>query len=105
MRDGLSHGIVRSGELFLIRMLVLYFAFVQFMPAIAAQQDSGHPPIASNALKRLSLEELSQIEVTTPSKEPVKAFQTAAAIYVITGRISSDRELPIYRRLCGWRLA
>ena len=37
------------------------------------------------ALKNLSLEELSQIEVTTPSKEPVKAFQTPAAIYVITG--------------------
>jgi iron complex outermembrane receptor protein len=37
------------------------------------------------ALKDLSLEELSQIEVTTPSKEPVKAFQTPAAIYVITG--------------------
>src|SRR6202044_3130809 len=26
-----------------------------------------------------------EIEVTTPSKEPVKAFQTPAAIYVITG--------------------
>ncbi len=37
------------------------------------------------ALKNLSLEELSQIEVTTPSKEPVRAFRTAAAIYVITG--------------------
>jgi iron complex outermembrane recepter protein len=37
------------------------------------------------ALKNLSLEELSQIEVTTPSKEPTKVSQTAAAIYVITG--------------------
>ena len=37
------------------------------------------------ALKTLSLEELSQIKVTTPSKEPVKAFRTASAIYVITG--------------------
>src|SRR5579862_7584362 len=43
------------------------------------------PPQTPSALKSLSLEELSQIEVTTPSKEPVKAFQTAAAIYVITG--------------------
>ena len=33
----------------------------------------------------MTLEELSQIDVTTPSKEPVKAFQTAAAIFVITG--------------------
>lgn len=37
------------------------------------------------ALKKLSLEELSQIEVTTPSKEPVRAFRTPAAVYVITG--------------------
>jgi hypothetical protein len=37
------------------------------------------------ALKQLSLEQLSQIEVTTPSKEPTKVSQTAAAIYVITG--------------------
>jgi iron complex outermembrane receptor protein len=37
------------------------------------------------ALKQMSLEELSQIEVTTPSKEPVKAFQSPVAIYVITG--------------------
>ncbi len=41
--------------------------------------------IDPDALKNLSLEELSQIEVTTPSKEPVKAFKTPAAIYVITG--------------------
>ena len=37
------------------------------------------------ALKNLSLEELSQIEVTTPSKTPTRAFQTPAAIAVITG--------------------
>ncbi len=39
----------------------------------------------AEALKRLSLEELSQIEVTSPSKEPVRAFKTPMAIYVITG--------------------
>ena len=38
----------------------------------------------SDTLKTLSLEELSQIEVTTPSKEPVRAFKTPAAIFVIT---------------------
>ena len=37
------------------------------------------------ALKNLSLEELSQIEVVAPSKEPVKASKVPAAIYVITG--------------------
>jgi iron complex outermembrane receptor protein len=36
-------------------------------------------------LKTLSLEELSQIEVTTPSKGPETVLQTPAAIYVITG--------------------
>jgi len=37
------------------------------------------------ALKNLSLEQLSQIDVTTPSKEPVPAFRSPVAIYVITG--------------------
>jgi iron complex outermembrane receptor protein len=52
-------------------------------PFLTAQQ----PPDQSGpaALKGLSLEELSQIEVTTPSKAPVSAFRTPAAIYVITG--------------------
>jgi iron complex outermembrane receptor protein len=46
----------------------------------------GTPDQSSPAtLKQLSLEELSQIEVTTPSKEPTKVSKTAAAIYVVTG--------------------
>ena len=36
------------------------------------------------ALKNLSLEELSRIEVTTVSKESTGAFKTPAAIYVLT---------------------
>src|SRR4051794_37288919 len=39
---------------------------------------------AAAALKQLTLEELSQIEVTTPSKQPASAFRTAMAIFVIT---------------------
>ena len=35
-------------------------------------------------LKQVTLEELGQIEVTTASKEPVKASRTPAAIYIIT---------------------
>ena len=35
-------------------------------------------------LTQVTLEELGQIEVTTASKEPVKASRTPAAIYVIT---------------------
>jgi len=38
-----------------------------------------------SVLKKLSLEELSQIEVTTPSKEPQEAFRSPVAIFVITG--------------------
>jgi iron complex outermembrane recepter protein len=67
----------------------------------AAPQDaSGQNSPA--ALKSLSLEELSQIEVTTPSKEPVKAFRTPAAIYVITGddiRRSGATSIPEALRL------
>jgi iron complex outermembrane receptor protein len=37
------------------------------------------------ALKALSLEELSQIEVVSPSKEPTPAFRSPVAVYVITG--------------------
>lgn len=54
------------------------------------------------ALKNLSLEQLSQIEVTTPSKEPVPAFRTPVAIYVITGddiRRSGVNNIPEALRL------
>lgn len=55
-------------------------------PARADDSQPGAPGQSSpSALKQLSLEELSQIEVTTPSKEPTKVAKTAAAIYVITG--------------------
>ncbi|HEX3684505.1 MAG TPA: TonB-dependent receptor [Bryobacteraceae bacterium] len=51
-----------------------------------AGYDQGSPDQTSpEALKNLSLEQLSQIEVTTPSKEPQLAFRTPMAIYVITG--------------------
>jgi iron complex outermembrane receptor protein len=44
------------------------------------------PPDTNNPvnLKKLSLEELSQIEITTPSKEPESAFRSPVAITVIT---------------------
>jgi iron complex outermembrane receptor protein len=44
-------------------------------------QDQSGPA----ALKNLSLEQLSEIEVTTPSREPTKVSETPAAIFVITG--------------------
>jgi iron complex outermembrane receptor protein len=54
------------------------------------------------ALKSLTLEELSQIDVTSPSKAPEKAFRTPAAIYVITGediRRSGATSIPEALRL------
>jgi iron complex outermembrane receptor protein len=62
----------------------------------------NNPQNNPQTLKNLSLEELSQLEVTTPSKEPVKAIQTPAAIYVITGediRRSGATSIPEALRL------
>lgn len=42
------------------------------------------PPSTSGDLKNLTLEQLGNIEVTTVSKEPERALNTTAAIYVIT---------------------
>jgi outer membrane cobalamin receptor len=44
-----------------------------------------HSPNGTGDFKSITLEELSQIHVTTPSREPVSAFQTPTAIFVITG--------------------
>jgi iron complex outermembrane receptor protein len=83
LRDHSGYGTARRSR---PRTLWLCFAFALAAQAARSQQaDAGQLPIAPRELKNMSLEELSQIEVTTPSKEPVKAFQTAAAIYVITG--------------------
>ena len=56
-----------------------------FLPAVKAGSPSSPHPANPATLKTLSLEQLSQIDVTTPSKAPVQAFKTPAAIYVITG--------------------
>ena len=52
--------------------------------------------------KTMSLEQLTQIDVTTLSKEPERAFQTPAAIYIITGsdiRRSGATSIPEALRL------
>ena len=63
------------------------FAFLT--PLLVATSSMSQVQVASSSdidkpLKQLSLQELSQIEVTTTSKEPVRANQTAAATYVVT---------------------
>jgi iron complex outermembrane receptor protein len=66
-----------------LRLLCLLAAAAPLVRGDQAVPSAGQT--GPEALKTLTLEELSQIEVTTPSKEPVKAFRTPAAIYVITG--------------------
>ena len=52
--------------------------------AVESRGDSSQQDQTPGRLTQVSLEELGQIEVTTASKEPVKASRTPAAIYVIT---------------------
>ncbi len=59
-------------------------ALLALTTSIRADNPPADTPGSQN-LKNLSLEDLSQIEVTTPSKEPVTAMKTPAAIYVLTG--------------------
>ncbi|ABF39939.1 TonB-dependent receptor [Candidatus Koribacter versatilis Ellin345] len=61
--------------------LVRFAALVLCLPALL---HAGQPDNSQQDLKQMSLEQLSQIEVTTPTKQPESAFNTPAAIYVIT---------------------
>jgi iron complex outermembrane recepter protein len=64
----------------------LYLLLLQFCYIPRAQGDIPQPdPAGTVALKQLSLEELSQIDVTSPSKTPQTVLQSPTAIYVITG--------------------
>jgi iron complex outermembrane receptor protein len=78
--------------------------FVMFAPLLAGDPPPPQPADQPGpaALKGLSLEELSQIEVTTPSKAPVSMLRTPDAIYVITGediRRSGATSIPEALRL------
>ena len=73
---------------------------------LAAGIASGQTPQAADSdlskYKTMSLEQLTQIDVTTLSKEPERAFQTPAAIYIITGtdiRRSGATSIPEALRL------
>ena len=68
----------RHGSRF-VTLLALFACFSQGNPQPGANSTN---PVA---LKGLSLEELSAIEVTTPSKEPQSAMKAPVAIYVVTG--------------------
>jgi len=84
MRQGLMRqGLMRQG--LMQRGLGRACAIVTL--GAAACGGTPQTPNAANpaALKLLTLEELSAIEVTTPSKEPQPAMRVPVAIYVITG--------------------
>ncbi|HYT82126.1 MAG TPA: Plug domain-containing protein, partial [Gemmatimonadales bacterium] len=80
--------------------LLLGFALVLLAePALAQQPDS-----AAQALKRLSIEQLMNLEVTSVSKRPERLAQTASAIQVITQediRRSGASSLPEALRLAS----
>jgi iron complex outermembrane recepter protein len=67
----------------------IYVFLCLLLSFVAARSDVPQPDAPDGTqpseLKNLSLEELSEIVVTTPSKEPTKVSQTPAAIFVITG--------------------
>jgi len=58
--------------------LMPHFAYSDPPPSSGGQ-------IGLEQLKSLSLEDLSNVEVTSPTKQPVPVFRSATAIYVITG--------------------
>lgn len=73
------------------------------LAAVGSQQQDGTAnQTGPAALKKLSLEQLSEIEVTSPSREPRPAFRSPVAIYVITGediRRAGVRTIPDALRL------
>src|SRR5579872_4796204 len=94
-----------SGGAFPVRWGIF---FSLFLISSAARLRAGDPPPdvpnqpGPAQLKALSLEDLSKIEVISPSKEPAEAFRTPMAIYVITGdeiRRSGATSIPEALRL------
>lgn len=67
-----------------------------------AAESQPQPPVTTQQLKRMSLEELLDIQVTTVSKVPEQAMSVPAAVFVITGddiRRSGATSIPEALRL------
>lgn len=85
----------------MVRLLPLLLVW----QTICAGQDAARTSTGQSGgseLKQLTLEELSQVEVVTPYKAPVKAFQSPVAVYVITSdaiRRSGATTIPAALRL------
>lgn len=83
-----------------IPLAFLLSLMTPFQDSRAQAVDSDQP--APGNLKQLSLEQLGNIEVTTVSKKPEKIQRTAAAIYVLTRRISAGPAPPASLRSFAW---
>jgi iron complex outermembrane recepter protein len=82
-------------------LFLLVAASLIYGTRLYAAEAEGDPS-TQNSLKQMTLEQLSQIEVTTPAKQPEKAFSTPAAIFVITSediRRSGATSIPEALRL------
>src|SRR5258707_10665179 len=84
-------------------MKVLSFSILAVALATVSRAEDTNLAFASpNEIKRLSLEELMNLEVTSVSKQPEKWFDTPSAIQVITGediRRSGASSIPEALRL------
>lgn len=83
------------------RLLTFWMALLPGLYGDASQQAAA-VQTSPETLKNLSLEQLSQIEVTSPTKQPTSAFRSPVAVYVITGediRRSGVTTLPEALRL------
>src|SRR6202158_4395384 len=90
-----------------VRRLVVATAITWLAPLVCPVQNNWAQEIhidqnASASLKKLNLEELGNVEVTTASKEPKTVWRTPAAVYVLTQediRRSGATSLPEVLRL------
>ena len=73
---------VHSGQRVFRHVLVVLMAVISL---VAESFAADHGGVADpDNLKQMSLSELGNIEVTTPSKEPEEIWKTPAATYVLT---------------------
>jgi iron complex outermembrane recepter protein len=94
---------IRCGFGLALNGIFLFSASLAILASDAAGQTQDALPSPS-ALKKLSLEELMDIEVTSVSKRPEKLSETASAIQVITGediRRSGASSIPEALRLAS----
>src|SRR3954463_7656984 len=71
--------------LYAFRISILILCLIETSTATLAPSLPAGQGEEQQALKSLSLEQLSNIEITTATRAPESAFRTPAAVYVITG--------------------